>query len=85
MGHIIKIVKSLQNSAPLIADTSETGRHEIKKLEGGFLPAIIAPAAASLIASMTSSLIQSVASSLINAIIGKGKQEKDKKVYFFYY
>ena len=44
-----------------------------KKQEGGFLPAMMAPMAASLIAPMAFSLIQPIASSFINSITGKGQ------------
>ena len=71
MDDIIKIVESLENYL-LIDGASETVKYEIKKQQGGFLPAMMAPMAASLIESMTSSLIQPVASSLINSITGKG-------------
>ena len=50
--------------------------------ESGFLPAMIAPMAASLIEPIASSFIQHVGSSLINVITGKkvmraGKGQKD--------
>ena len=48
---IIKIVESLENSGLLIDGASEKVKHEIKKQEGGFLPAMVAPVLASLIAS----------------------------------
>ena len=68
-----KIVESLEKLGLLIDGASETVKHEIKKEEGRFLPAIMTPMAASLIAPMASSLIQPIASSLINSITGKGK------------
>ena len=45
-----------------------------KKQEGGFLLAMMAPMAASLIATMVSSLIQPIASSLINSLTAKGQE-----------
>ena len=71
MDDIIKIVESLENYL-LIDGASETVKYEIKKQQGGFLPAMMAPMAASLIALMNSSLIQPIASLLINSITGKG-------------
>ena len=44
---------------------------KLKRKEGRFPGAMMAPMATSLIAPMASSLIQSVASSLINSISGK--------------
>ena len=71
MDDIIKIVESLEKSRLLIDGANETVKHEIKKQEGRFLPAMMAPMAASLIAPMVSSLIQPIAFSLINIITGK--------------
>ena len=67
----IKIVESLKKPGLLIDNSSEIVKHEIKKREGGFLVAMMAPMTASLIASTASSLIQLVASSLVNVITGK--------------
>ena len=66
MDDIIKIVESLENSGLLIDGASETVKHEIKKQDGRFLPAMMALMTASLIASLASELIQLVASSLTN-------------------
>ena len=52
VNDIIKIVDSLEKSGLLIDGASETVKHEIKKQEGGFLPAMMAPMAVSLIAPM---------------------------------
>ena len=46
-------------------------KHEIKKQEGRFLPAMMAPMGASLITPIASSLIQPIASSLIKSVSGK--------------
>ena len=59
---IIKIVKLLGDPGLFIDGATETVKHELKKQEGGFLGAMMAP-----IAAMASSLIQPLASSLINA------------------
>ena len=72
MDDIIKIVESLENSGLLIDGASETVKHEIKKQDGQFLPAMMALMTASLIASLASELIQLVASSLTNVKTWKG-------------
>ena len=46
MNDFTKIVKSLEDSNLLIDDITETVKHEIKKQEGEFLPALVAPFAA---------------------------------------
>ena len=43
MDDILKIVESLEKSGLLMDSASETVKHRIKKQEGGFLPAMIAP------------------------------------------
>ena len=49
MDDIIKIGESLEKSGLLIDGAHETVKHEIKKQEGGFLPAMVTPMSASLI------------------------------------
>ena len=61
---IVKIVESLKNSGLLIDGATKAVKHEMKKQEGGFLVAMVAPMVASLIAPMAFSLMQSVDSSL---------------------
>ena len=46
---IIKIITSLEYVGVLINGVTEKIQHEIKKQEGGFLPALLAPLAASLL------------------------------------
>ena len=46
---IIKIVKSLGNSGILIDRITKAVEHQIKKQEGGFLGALLAPLAASVV------------------------------------
>ena len=53
----IRMIKLLENSSVLNDWVTETVKHEIKKLEDGFLTSLIAPIAASLISTMASSLI----------------------------
>ena len=64
MNDIIKIIKSLEDSGVLIDGVTETVKHEIKKQEGGFLDALLAPLAASL--------VQPVISSVVKGISGRG-------------
>ena len=49
MNEIFKIIKSLEDLGLLIDGVTETVKHEIKKQEGGFLGALLAPLAASLV------------------------------------
>ena len=49
MNNIIKIIKSLEDSGVLIDGVTQTVKDEIKKQEGGFLGALLAPLAASLV------------------------------------
>ena len=78
MYDLINIVESLQKSSLLIVGTSETVKHEIKKKECGFLPAMMAPMAASLIAPLTSSLTKPETSSMISSITKKGVMRAGK-------
>ena len=55
MDVIIKIVESLEKSGLLIDVSTETVKHEIKKQEGGFLGAMMAPMTASVIVPRASS------------------------------
>ena len=65
------IKESLEYSGIIIGGTTETARHEIKKQEGEFLLAMMAPSAAPLISPM--------ASSLMNGITGKGVMRAEEK------
>ena len=62
MNDIITIIESLQDSGILIV--TEAVKHEIKKQEGGFLEALLALLAASL--------VQPVSFSLVKVISGRG-------------
>ena len=64
MNDIIKIIISLEDSGVLIDAVTETVKHEIKKQEGRFLGALLAPLAASL--------VQPVISSVVKGISGRG-------------
>ena len=58
MNDIIKIIKSLEDSGVLIDGVTETVKNKIKKLEGGFLGALQAPLAASLVQLVISSVVK---------------------------
>ena len=64
MNGIIEIVKPLEDSAVLIDGVTEKIKHEIKKQGGGFLGALLAPLAASI--------LQPVISSVVKGISGRG-------------
>ena len=70
MEHIIKIVDSLEKSGLLFNGVTEIVKHEIKKQEGRFFGAMMAPIPDWLIAPMVSSMI--------NAITGKGEGKEQK-------
>ena len=63
MNDIIKIIKSLEDSGVLIDGVTETVKHEIKRQEGRFLGALLAP--------LASSLVQPVSSSVVKGISGR--------------
>ena len=60
MNDIIKIIKSLEDSGVLIDGVTETLKDEIKKQESGFLGALLAPLAASLVQSVISSVAKGI-------------------------
>ena len=62
MNDIIKVIKSLEDSGVLIDGVSEVVKHEIKKQEGEFLGALLAP--------LTASIVQPVISSVVKGISG---------------
>ena len=64
MNDIIKIIKSFKDSGVLIIIVTETVKHEIKKQEGGFLSALLAP--------LVTSLVQPVICSVVKGISGRG-------------
>ena len=49
MNDITKVIKSLEDSWVLIDGITETAKHEIKKQEGRFIGALLAPLAFSLV------------------------------------
>ena len=64
MNDIIKIIKSLEDLVVLIDGVAKIVKHEMKKQEGRFLGALLAPLAASI--------LQPVISSVVSDIRGKG-------------
>ena len=63
MNDIFKIIKSLEDSNVLIDGITDTVKHEIRKQEGRFLSALLAP--------FTASLVQPLISSVVKAINGR--------------
>ena len=78
MNHIIKILKSLENSNILIDSITETVKHETKKQEGGFLAlaALFAPLAMSFVQSIISSVVKSISRRGVR-IAGRGYIDKN--------
>ena len=75
MNDIIKITKSLENLVVLTDGVTETVKHEIKKQEGGFLGALLAPLAVSLVQPVISSVVKSIGAILIRRA-GRGYMDK---------
>ena len=60
MNDFIKIIKSLEDSGVLINWVTETVKHEVKKQECGFLGALLAPLAASVVQPVISSVVKGI-------------------------
>ena len=60
MNDIIKIIKSLEDSGVLIDGVTEKVKQEIKKQEGWFLGAFLAPLAALLVKPVISSVVEGI-------------------------
>ena len=60
MNGIIKIMKSLEDSGVLIDGVAETVKHEIKEQECGFLGALLAPSATSIVQPVIYSLVKGI-------------------------
>ena len=60
MNDIIKIIYPVENLGVLIDGVTETLKHAIKIQEGGFLRALLAHLAASLMPPITSSLVKAI-------------------------
>ena len=72
MNDIIKKIKSSEDSAVLIDEVTKTVKHEMKKLEGGFLGALLAPLAASL--------VQPVISLIVKGKVEEELEEQEKDI-----
>ena len=70
MNDIIKIINSLEDSCVLI-DVAETVKYEIRKQESGFLGALLAP--------LATSLVQPVISSVVKGITRRGVRRVGRK------
>ena len=64
MDDIIKIIKLLDDWGVLVDGVTETVKDEIKRQDGGFLGALLAPSA--------TSLVQPVIFSIVKGISGRG-------------
>ena len=64
------LLKLLEDSGVLIDGVTETVKHEIKKQEGRFLGAFLAPLAASL--------VQPVISSIVKVLSGRGVRRAER-------
>ena len=60
MNDTIKIIKSLEDSGMLTDGVTKTVKHEIKKQEGRFLGALLAPIAASSVQPVISSEVKGI-------------------------
>ena len=60
MNDVIKTIKSPEESNVLIYGITETVKHEIKKQEDGFLPALLAQLAALLVQPVISSVLEGI-------------------------
>ena len=60
LNDIIKIIKLLEDLSVLIDGVAETVKYEIKKQKGGFLWALLAPLATSLVQPLNSSVVKGI-------------------------
>ena len=56
----INVIKSLEDSSVIIGGVTETVKYEINKQECWFLPALLAPLAASLVLPVISSVVKGI-------------------------
>ena len=78
MNDNIKILKPIQDLGVLIDEVTETVEDDIKKQKGGFLGALLAPLAASLVQPAISSVVKCIGESGIRR---RGRQYMDKKFF----
>ena len=60
MNDIIKIIKSIEDLGVLINGITATVKHDTKKQAGGFIGALLAPLAASMVQTVISSLVKGI-------------------------
>ena len=63
MNDVIKIIQSLEDLGALTDGVTETGKHEIKKQNGGFLGALLAPLASLLAKPVIYSVLKGISGS----------------------
>ena len=76
MNDIIKIIKLLEELGVLIDGVTETVKHEIKKQEGRFLGALLAPLVASAVKPVISSVVKGISGRGIRRA-GRGYMDKN--------
>ena len=79
MNDSIKNIKPLKDSGVLIDQVAETTKHEIKKQEVGFLGALLAILAVSLVQPLISSAVKGISG---RRVVRAGRRYMDKKCYF---
>ena len=79
---IIKIIKSLDDSSVLIDGVTETVKHEIKKQEGGFAGAVLAPLAASFVQPVVSSVVKDIAGRGLSVMINFNYETSFNGIFF---
>ena len=75
MDDIIKIIKSLEDSGVLIDGVTEIVKHKIKKQEGRFLGALLAPLAASIVQPTISLVVKGISRQWVRRA-GRGYMNK---------
>ena len=81
MNDFIKMSKLLENSGVLIDGVTETVKHKMKKQEGKFLGAILAPLAASLVQLVISSVVRCIIGRVVR---GAGRGYMDERFLWIY-
>ena len=76
MNDVIKIITSLEDSNVLIDGITGTVKNEIKKQKAGFLPALLASLAASLVQPVVFSAVKSISGTGIRKS-GRGYMDKN--------
>ena len=81
MNNSIKVVKSSEVSGVLIDGVTETVKHVVKKQEGGFLEALLAPLATSLVQPVISSVVKGISQRGISRA-GRGYMDENFQFCF---